>query len=203
MDKRSAARRSGWCVIGVLTALWLVGTGLSLQGLLVDDSFYNRLDRMIPGILAPAGQTCSLTLIIVWTALLILRWRRRHAPVPHLTREELLELEPQLFEQYVASLFTHKGYKARHRGRSGDHGVDLEVIPPSGRLGIVQCKRHRTTVGEKVVRDLYGTMLHEKAGHAFLVTAGDISAAAHNWAADKPMTLVDGNQLIKLVRELR
>jgi hypothetical protein len=43
-------------------------------------------------------------------------------------------------------------------------------------------------------------MLHEGAAHAFLVTAGEISAAARTWTQEKPITLVDGKQLIESAR---
>jgi restriction system protein len=84
------------------------------------------------------------------------------------------------------------------RGRSGDHGVDLELSGAGGRRAIVQCKRYRDTVGEEVVRGLFGTMLHETAHHAFLVTTADISEAARSWAAGKPMTLIDGTTLVEI-----
>jgi len=54
-----------------------------------------------------------------------------------------------------------------------------------------------------VVRDLYGTMLHEEASHAFLVTTGAISSAAYAWTEGKPMTLVDGEGLLDLARNPR
>ncbi len=196
------SRRFGWLIIGSLTVLWLVGALLWLQSLWDADSYYGRLSQALPGAVPALGRTLTVTLAVTWGGLLWMRHRRKNAPVPLLTPETLLELNPRQFEKHVALIFRHKGYRVRHRGKTGDHGVDLEVFPNSGRLGIVQCKRYRSTVGERVVRDLYGTMLHEGAAHAFLVTAGDISAAAEKWAADKPMTLVDGNRLLEVAREL-
>lgn len=196
------SRRFGWLVIAGLTILWAVGGMLWLQSLWDADSYYARLSRALPGVMPAVGWTLTFTLAVTWGGLLWMRHRRKNAPVPQLTPEALLELNPRQFEKHVALIFRHKGYRVRHRGKTGDHGVDLEVFPTTGRLGIVQCKRYRSTVGERVVRDLYGTMLHEGAAHAFLVTAGDISAAAARWAADKPMTLVDGKRLLELAREL-
>jgi restriction system protein len=88
------------------------------------------------------------------------------------------------------------------RGRSGDHGVDLELTAPDRRHAIVQCKRYRDTVGEEIVRSLFGTMLHETAYHAFLVTTADISEAARIWAAGKPLTLIDGPTLVQIATSL-
>jgi restriction system protein len=110
----------------------------------------------------------------------------------------MYELSPKAFEHYVAGLYRRKGYHVVVRGRSGDHGVDLELTSAGGRRAIVQCKRYRDTVGEEIVRGLFGTLLHETAHHAFLVTTADISAAARAWAAGKPMTLIDGTTLVEI-----
>jgi restriction endonuclease Mrr len=44
-------------------------------------------------------------------------------------------------------------------------------------------------------------MLHERALHGFLVTTAEISEAARSWAADKPITLIDGHTLATLSGE--
>mgnify|MGYP001443781586 CR=1 FL=1 len=118
------------------------------------------------------------------------------------TVEELYALSPAQFEAYVAQLFRRKGYKVKLRGRSGDRGVDLELIRPGGKRAIVQCKRYQHTVGPDIVRELYGTLIHEKVAHAFLVTTAEISDSAREWALGKPMTLVDGALLVEVAGAL-
>lgn len=151
----------------------------------------------------------TFTIAFLWTGLWWRRQRRKSGPpqLPPLepvdTLEELYALHPGAFERYVAGLFRCKGYRVTVRGRSGDHGVDLELVGPAGKRGIVQCKRYQHTVGEKVVRDLFGTLLHERAAHAFLVTTADISPAAYAWAANKPITLIDGPTLVQIAAILR
>ena len=203
MDEKNdkpGGRRFGWLAISGLTILWLLGATLWLRSLTRPDGFYQRVSQLSPGALPFLGWTLTFTLIVLWGGLLWARYRAANTSLPQLTQAELLELEPGQFEQYVALVFRHKGYRVEHLGRTGDHGVDLKVYPSVGRLGVVQCKRYRSTVGEQVVRDLYGTMVHEGAAHAFLVTAGEISAAARTWAQEKPITLVNGKQLIQAVR---
>jgi restriction system protein len=198
----AGGRRFGWLTIALLTSLWAVWLWLRLRAFFLPDTFYHRLSALLPGVLPAAGWTLTFVVAAVWGGLAWRSWQRRRAPVPVLDQEGLLALSPRQFEKYVALIFRHKGFQVRHRGRSGDHGVDLEVVSSLGRLGIVQCKRYRSTVGEKVVRDLFGTMAHEGAAHAFLVTAGNISESARVWAAGKPITLVDGARLISLARSL-
>ena len=61
--------------------------------------------------------------------------------------------------------FRQKGYKVSLRGRSGDLGVDLVLMRPGGKQAIVQCKRYRNTIGPDIVRELYGTLIHEGVSH--------------------------------------
>jgi restriction system protein len=140
-----------------------------------------------------------LTLLALWT---IVIWQRLESRVvsdrSSMTVEELYNLSPRAFEHYVAELFERRGYHVEVRGRSGDLGVDLSVTRPDGRRAIVQCKRYRHTIGPEIVRELFGTMVHELAAHGFLVTTAEISDAARAWAAGKPITLIDGRTLVEL-----
>ena len=195
-------RRFGWLAVGGLSVLWLVGVIMGLWAAVTGAGLYARVSTVMPGILPWACGTLTFTLAVLWAGMFWAERQKNNVVVPLLNHEELLALEPKQFEKHVGLIFRAKGFQVRHRGQSGDHGVDLEVRPASGRLGIVQCKRYRSTVGEQVVRDLYGTLAHEKADHAFLVTAGEISAAARDWGENKPITLVDGDRLMELAREL-
>jgi len=195
-------RRFGCLLIGVLTTVWAAGGLMWLHSLFVSDTVYHRLSVLLPGVLPSIAWPLTFTLLVLWGTLIWLQLQYRNPTVPQLSSAELLDLAPEQFEKHVALIFRRKGYRVKHRGGAGDHGVDLEIITKSRKLGVVQCKRYRSTVGEVVVRDLYGTMLHEGAEHAFLVTAGKISSSARNWVQGKPITLVDGRRLAELAKEL-
>ena len=203
-SRRSAesrwARVKGWLLLVSLTLLLLIWMA------------YHLLQQPHWLVALPPQRAQSLTLIEaagaftlgwVWIGL----WWRQHTKTPKepaspLSVEELYALSPRAFEKYAADLFRRKGYEVRHRGRSGDAGVDLELVSPSGKRAIVQCKRYRTTVGPEIVRELFGTMIHEGVPHAFLVTTADISPSARDWSRGKPMTLIDGAALIEIGRAL-
>jgi restriction system protein len=141
----------------------------------------------------------ALTLLALWAIVIWQRFESRAvSDRSSMTVEELYNLSPHAFEHYVAELFERRGYQVEVRGRSGDLGVDLSVTRPDGRRAIVQCKRYRHTIGPEIVRELFGTMVHELAMHGFLVTTAEISDAARAWAAGKPITLIDGRTLVKL-----
>ncbi len=124
--------------------------------------------------------------------------RRRFSKVK--TLAEMLALEPAEFENWVALLFKLIGYKVKNTQEVADHGIDLLVSDGHVRYGLVQCKRYRGTVGEPVVRDLYGTLIHENADYGWLVTTGGISRQARVWATGKPIELWDGQKLVELAR---
>lgn len=143
-----------------------------------------------------------LTAIVIVIILLWRAQRRKKLAAQSITAEDLYALSPGAFERYVASLFRKKGYKVAVRGGSGDHGVDLELEQVGNRRAIVQCKRYRNPIGPDIVRELFGTMIHERVHHAFLVTTADISPSARVWAKNKPMTLIDGQTLVQIAESL-
>jgi hypothetical protein len=197
-DKRGSI--SGWLIMVLLTAGyvgWLIYRWQAHPGWLGElPSFFNELLDLIE-------MAVGMTLILLWAGL---SWRqlRRLNQVPrrNLSKNQLYKLSPKAFEHYVAELFRQKGYRVVVRGKSGDHGVDLELFGSGHKRAIVQCKRYRDTVGEVTVRDLYGTLLHERASRAFLVTTADISDAARLWAEGKPITLIDGDTLVDIATSL-
>lgn len=129
------------------------------------------------------------------------RWRAQlaHGGWPALALDRVMELSPGDFEDYVAQrIFARQGYSVENTPDVKDGGVDILITDAHGRRAVVQCKRYRGTVGEGVVRDLYGTMIHNDALMAYLVTTGGISDAARRWALGKPIGLIDGTRLVEL-----
>ena len=52
-----------------------------------------------------------------------------------------------------------------------------------------------------MIRDLYGTLIHDGAVKAILITTGYFTAAAFAFARGKPIELVDGEVLEKLIEQ--
>ncbi len=185
-------------ILSFLFVLWVLWRyGLAADALARSPGWL--LDLL--GLLTASGM---LTLLALWG---LVGWQRhalaRDNAQSGMTVEQLYDLSPKAFEHYVAGLFERRGYTVEVRGRSGDLGVDLALRRLDGRLAIVQCKRYRHTVGPDIVRELFGTMVHERAAHGFLVTTAEISEGARAWAADKPITLIDGRTLAGLSDDLR
>jgi restriction system protein len=197
--RRAYAR--GLVVIATLT-LWLIAW-LAYR-LVWQPAWVRGLPSMLAELVMLAEAASAFALAFLWAGLALRHWRAAEPASaaerrPAATRNYLYELSPRQFERYVAAIFRRKGYQVELRGGTGDHGVDLELHDlRTGRRAIVQCKRYQKTVGEELVRELYGTLLHELAFHAFLVTTADISDAARAWALRKPITLIDGATLVEI-----
>lgn len=161
----------------------------------------------------PANQLLILVSIALgvatvagWTVLLP-QWRARwqgragKAEWPALSVDEIQALSPSDFEAYTAyRLFKRQGYAVLNTPDVKDGGIDILVTDPLGREAVVQCKRYRNTVGVSTVRDLYGTMINAGAERGMLVASGRISRDSYEWAADKPIVLIDGDRLAELSR---
>jgi restriction system protein len=142
-------------------------------------------------------------LVIVGWAALWQAWRADLRPGrwPALSLPQVGALTPSQFEAYVAyRLFGRRGYQVNNVRDVKDGGVDIVVTDEWGQSAIVQCKRYRGTVGAPIVRDLYGTMIHSGVGYAYLVTNSTFSEEARQWAAGKPIELIDGARLLELSR---
>ncbi|MCC6606914.1 MAG: restriction endonuclease [Anaerolineae bacterium] len=197
--RRPVSLSSRW-IIGLVTAVYLVWIFIRAVS---QPEWFTQLPALVLELVRLAEVAWLATILLLWG---VIWWQARQeasSPWEPLDLTTLYNLHPAEFEQYVARLFRQKGYKVALRGRSGDLGVDLVITRSGGRRAIVQCKRYRSTIGPDIVRELYGTLMHEGVSHAFLITTAEISDAARAWARGKPMTLIDGPTLVQIASSLR
>jgi restriction system protein len=87
---------------------------------------------------------------------------------------------------------------------SRDAGVDAIAFDPDPIRGgkfVIQAKRYTQVVPVSAVRDLYGTMINEGAAKKILVTTAHYGREAREFAKDKPISLIDGSNLVHLLEE--
>lgn len=70
-----------------------------------------------------------------------------------------------------------------------------------GKLAVLQCKRVKGSVGEPILRDLFGTMVASAAASAIVVTTGRVSDQARRWIQGKPIRIIELNELHDLLRK--
>lgn len=104
------------------------------------------------------------------------------------------------FELLVGEAFRRKGYAVIESGGGGaDGGVDL-VLTKGGERHFVQCKQWKAfKVGVTTVRELYGVMAAHGAAGGFVVTSGQFTADAKEFAAGRNIALMDGAALRALI----
>jgi restriction system protein len=120
------------------------------------------------------------------------------------TRPNLMELTPGEFESLITNLFEKMGLETRLTQASRDGGVDCVAFDQRPILGgkvIIQAKRYKNTVGVSAVRDLFGAMHNEGASKGILVTTSGYGSAAFEFAEGKPIELLDGSNLLYLLKE--
>lgn len=119
------------------------------------------------------------------------------------TSKDLLRLSPKEFEDMVVEYYLTTGNKAKRTGTIGDHGVDVVVNTANGEKWVIQCKRWRGNVGEPIIRDFHGVMQHEKADKGVIITTGYFTSQAREWSRGKPLTLIEGDEFLYLLKKAR
>jgi restriction system protein len=123
-------------------------------------------------------------------------------------RTNLAEIPWEEFEHLVRELFSKmfsgEDAEVRVTQASRDAGVDAIAFDPDPIRGgkfVIQAKRYTNVVGVSAVRDLYGTMINEGAVKGILVTTSYYGRDSREFAKDKPITLIDGSNLVYLLEQ--
>ncbi|MDC0625309.1 restriction endonuclease [Alphaproteobacteria bacterium] len=126
----------------------------------------------------------------------------------NLQEENLAIMEWDEFEHLIRELFakefSQEGAEVKVTQASRDRGVDAIAYDPDPIRGgkfIIQAKRYTATVDVSAVRDLYGTIMNEGANRGILVTTAKFGSDAYDFAKDKNITLLEGNQLLGLLNK--
>jgi restriction system protein len=115
--------------------------------------------------------------------------------------DDFEHLVRQLFEREFAA---SAGAEVKVTRASRDYGVDAIVFDPDPIRGgkyVIQAKRYTIPVDVAAVRDLYGTIMNEGAVKGLLVTTSHFGPDSYDFAKDKPITLLDGANLLALFKK--
>ena len=114
--------------------------------------------------------------------------------------EDFEHLIRELFEKE----FSNNGGEVKVTQASRDGGVDAIAFDPDPIRGgkiVIQAKRYTNTVGVSAVRDLFGTVMNEGANKGILVTTSDYGSDSYEFAKGKPITLLNGANLLYLLEK--
>lgn len=120
----------------------------------------------------------------------------------------LAAIDWQDFENLIREIFEKEfsgnGGEVKITQASRDGGVDAVAFDPDPIRGgkiVIQAKRYTNVVGVSAVRDLYGTTMNEGATKGILVTTANYGPDAYEFAKGKPLTLLNGSNLLHLLEK--
>lgn len=123
---------------------------------------------------------------------------------PKIVSLDLNKLGGHEFEDLIERLLIKMGFATEGRKPSADGGIDIVAVSSQplvkGRY-IVQCKRYGNSVSSPIIRDLYGVVNAERANKGILITTSSFTSDAIEFARDKPIELIDGNELLSLLEK--
>jgi restriction system protein len=184
-----------WVSLIVAAAAFLVLRYI-LPGISGNNLVLNAVARVGP-IAAP---WISLFLLVPLPFSVYNSWRKKKLLDSQKGLDSIRSLGWRGFEELVGEAYRRQGYAVRENAGEGpDGGVDL-VLNKDGTTYLVQCKQWRSwKIGVKVVREMYGLMTAKHAHGVIVITSGMFTQEARNFAAGKPIDLVEGRQLADLV----
>lgn len=124
--------------------------------------------------------------------------------------EAVKNMHPDAFERLCQRILRESGFiQVEITGRSGDGGIDGRGVVKLGNILSFhvhfQCKRYKDTVSPSVIRDFRGAMVG-RADKGIVITTGTFSREARLEAlrdGAPPLDLVDGDDLVRLLKEFQ
>ncbi|MGA2112810.1 MAG: restriction endonuclease [Anaerolineales bacterium] len=182
-----------------LTVIWALAPGTKLYTLV----FWKGPQGSTALNLSDRGLT--VVLIAAWMIFIYLWLWDSHFRPKSITRGRLMaevdHLSPEAFRVFVAVLFRMRGYQAQVNLRDGGQGVDIVLENLQGQRELVRCEAREGPFGEDAVRGLQAALLRDPdAVGGFIITTGEFTGRAREWAARRSIRLVDNQDLLRAVR---
>jgi len=122
---------------------------------------------------------------------------------------DIHKLTSRQFEELIAELFTRQGYNVQLTKATRDGGKDLLILENKligNFLIYTECKKYAPDkhVGINLVRELYGTIVYDRATAGILITSSHFSkdAIAFTEKIKHQMSLIDYNKLKLWLEEI-
>jgi restriction system protein len=126
-------------------------------------------------------------------------WRRLREPSAARVAKTLERLRAMSWDEFAAELeaaFRRQGYEV---GKPAKNRADLELLR-GGDITLVSCKRWKAVrTGAEPLRELEGAGRAREARECVYVAAGEVTAQALAFAAEKRIRVLHGAELAKLL----
>ena len=171
--------RSPWWVSGLLAA------GLFFLGRMIFPADYQLYAIFL-----------SLPFIVIAVVTL---WKQVRAPSEAGVAAKLDALRALQWQEFAAAAeeaFTRDGFTVKRLSRPG---ADLEITK-AGRVAVVGCKRWKVArAGVEPLRELDAAREAHEAHEAIFLAAGEVTATARAFAAEKKIRLIEYAELVRLL----
>ena len=123
--------------------------------------------------------------------------------------DAIAKMSPKKFEAFSRALlnkmgveFTEEGVQVSNDGGIDGYGYHVDADDFRTTRVVIQCKKWNSNpVGEPEINQFLGAMNKNKADYGVFITNGRFTNAAKLAAkAGSPITLIDGNELVRLVK---
>jgi HJR/Mrr/RecB family endonuclease len=114
--------------------------------------------------------------------------------------EELKKMHPFEFERFIKEVYELMGYTAKLTSKTGDGGKDV-ILKKDGETMLVECKRYNSPkVTRPDIQKFHSALIDMNAKKGFYITTGEFTKPAIEYAKDKAIKVINGEDLILLVQ---
>ncbi|MBM7620176.1 restriction system protein [Bacillus tianshenii] len=115
--------------------------------------------------------------------------------------ESIKEMHHFEFEYFMKEVFELLGYKANLTPKTGDGGKDI-LLHKNKELILVECKRfNKTKVTRPDIQKFHSAIIDMEAKRGYFVTTGAFTKQAIEYALNKSIELINGEELIRLLQK--
>lgn len=168
------------------------------------DSFGQSMAEPLSQFFVKLAPLFAVIVFLVWIVAELHKLKDRRRFDKQSGIDSIKDLDWREFESLLSEAFRRQGFVVEHTGKAGpDGGIDVR-LSKAGAVSLVQCKHWKQQqVGVKIVRELLGVVTSEKAQSGIVVTSGQFTTAAIEFAAKNPVRLIDGNELVQMISEVQ
>ena len=105
------------------------------------------------------------------------------------------------FENFVALIFTHFGYKTTVTPSSGDQGIDVIAEKDGERVGI-QAKCYSNAVSNSAIQEATAGIAHHKCNKGIVITNNNFTKSAFALAESNKIILWNRQKLAEIINEV-
>jgi restriction system protein len=186
-----------WWISVSLATLFYVSLKFALPALQSQSSLVSEVDMSLGPALAPV---VALAFLAPLGFSLLRSGRRKKLRALKGEIEALQALPWPHFRGLVVEAYRKKGYTVMEGNiYEDDPAVDI-VLRRGANLYLVQCRYwQNSTLRKREVKNLFALMHARQASGAFLLTTGIFTSEARHYAVERPITLVDGIEIVELL----